>query len=229
MDRVRAPIEVPPLPEGTTRIPPVEPEPGWSPEPHTFDEVYILPDDVTLEIRALHGNWNHVAALEVDEAEDDLVRLTLVLADNKPRPGGTYMRTAGGYQVRLRALLSRPLGDRAVVDMARPMAEEVRRAAVDAAVKRRADVGLPATSPPSLLYWTRSPPATPTSGRRDRRRPDPCRGAAGRRGLSADRAHGVVHPLLVRRWTIGARCRVHQDLGRGRGKIRRPGRGESGG
>lgn len=141
MNEDRTPIDVAPLPQGTTRIPLVEPVPGWNPKPSTFDEVYVLPDGETLEVRALHGNWNHVARLEVDESADDLVRLTLLLADNEPPRGGTW-HTAEGYRVRTRTRLSRPLGDRRVVDMARPTPDQVRRATIERAARQRADVGL---------------------------------------------------------------------------------------
>jgi hypothetical protein len=92
----------------------------------------------------MHGNWNHFAGLDVDESDADLVVVTMRLALNEPPRGGHMMRTAEGYAFRARVRLERPLGDRRVVDGARPTLEQARADEIRSAVLGRRRHGLDA-------------------------------------------------------------------------------------
>ncbi len=98
-------------------------------------------DGLTLELFAVHGSGDQLHAVEADESDPETVLVTLWLALREPPTGGA--RHLVGYRFRARVQLTRPLGERTVMDGALPTEEQVREQEIDTAIDWRRELGLP--------------------------------------------------------------------------------------
>ena len=139
--RVRRPTVIGPAsadPTGPLR----EPDPdGVEPHRTAWQSVSVLPDDLTLEVAAVHGAGEELHSAQVDESDPHVIVVTLELAWAEPPDGRP--RIAVAYPFRTRVTLSRPLAGRMAVDGALEPDDVVREEELARVIRWRAELGLP--------------------------------------------------------------------------------------
>ncbi len=139
--RVRRPTVIGPASADPGR-PLLEPEPdGIAPHAVPWQDVSVLPDDLTLEITAVYGAGEQLHSARVDESDPHLVAVTLELAWIEPPDGRP--RIAVAYPFRTRVALGRPLAGRMAVDGALTSDDDLREEELARVIRWRAELGLP--------------------------------------------------------------------------------------